>query len=828
MSVYLLTWNPKHFSTGGEGSEPGTLDYAVGEQVRWSCHSQQPKLGDTIYLIRLGVEPRGIVAKGTVSKESYLAPHWSDESKQKRYIDFELENLRLDCKTGLLPMMLLQSAMPEQAWSPQISGIEIKSEYQELLAQLWSDGADKHAVEQFFQWYLSHEFNPDGWHKAYVETCELAQQIQHGKSVTDQDVKKLWYDASNGIAGVGQGFMYQKELAANHDFLQNLTQEILSKPTEETYQQVIQAWKAQDGFKRVLWGVIHRVFAAAAPERYTSVVAQAYINDVFDCLKKQYQLEVKRQGSWLSDNVDLLTLTQPYLPQGIDVQTRNILLWSLYEWKASDKDHDLVEAVHDGKAEYHNVEKKVTHKGCAMNQIFYGPPGTGKTYHLQQKLADYTSQAEVLERNVWLKTKLYPLNWMQVLTLCLLDIGQKAKVKQLVEHEFFQCKARLNNRDKNLSNTAWAALQSFTVSNSTTVDYKSHSEPAIFDKTEDAFWYIVDEKLELIEDLVDLAKEIQLGPQSPELIKRYSTVTFHQSYGYEEFIEGVKATTDDSGNIHYAIEPGTFLKLCQRAENDPEHRYAMFIDEINRGNISKIFGELISLIEVDKRSGCGNEMTVTLPYSGQDFSVPENVDLIGTMNTADRSLAMMDTALRRRFNFIEMMPEPELLTGVKVQGIDLQRLLETLNQRIEILYDREHTLGHAFFMPVKELVEAGEQDKAFELLASVFKNKIIPLLEEYFFEDWSKIRLVLADNQKPEAQQFIKERVQTNQELNALFGVKHNLDQYGQSVVKYALADKAERVWCDTESYIGIYSKVSKTSDENQEFETSRQMVTEQ
>ncbi|WP_439788126.1 hypothetical protein [Photobacterium leiognathi] len=117
---------------------------------------------------------------------------------------------------------------------------------------------------------------------------------------------------------------------------------------------------------------------------------------------------------------------------------------------------------------------------------------------------------------------------------------------------------------------------------------------------------------------------------------------------------------------------------------------------------------------------------------------------------------------------------------------------------------------------------------AFTELQSVFQNKIIPLLEEYFFEDWNKIRLVLADNQKPLEKQFIKEHVQENQELNALFGVKHNLDLYGQSVVKYTLVDKADEVWCDAESYIGIYSKGSKTSDENQEFESSRQMVTEQ
>ncbi|MDF9400388.1 hypothetical protein EYW48_13660 [Vibrio sp. 1180_3] len=236
-------------------------------------------------------------------------------------------------------------------------------------------------------------------------------------------------------------------------------------------------------------------------------------------------------------------------------------------------------------------------------------------------------------------------------------------------------------------------------------------------------------------------------------------------------------------------------------------RFVLVIDEINRGNISKIFGELITLIEPSKRAGNEEALELVLPISGKAFSVPDNLYIIGTMNTADRSLAMMDTALRRRFDFIEMMPEPKLLQGALVKGIDLEQLLSVLNQRIEILYDREHTLGHAFFMPVKALVDAGEQGKAFNVLVSVFKNKIIPLLEEYFFEDWSKIRLVLADNQKTnnESQQFVLEQKQKTDDLKSLFGKGHNLDQYGQSVVKYTLAGSSARVWADAEAYIGIY-----------------------
>jgi hypothetical protein len=164
--------------------------------------------------------------------------------------------------------------------------------------------------------------------------------------------------------------------------------------------------------------------------------------------------------------------------------------------------------------------------------------------------------------------------------------------------------------------------------------------------------------------------------------------------------------------------------------------HVLIIDEINRGNTSRIFGELITLIEDNKRAGRPEQAEVTLPYSNHSFSVPDNLYVIGTMNTADRSLTAIDTALRRRFDFVEMMPAPERLDGKTMLGIDLARILRAMNDRIERLYDREHTIGHAFFMHLS--VSSTIHD-----LARIFNNKILPLLEEYFFEDWEKISLVL-------------------------------------------------------------------------------------
>ncbi|WP_345882152.1 AAA family ATPase [Shewanella algae] len=233
--------------------------------------------------------------------------------------------------------------------------------------------------------------------------------------------------------------------------------------------------------------------------------------------------------------------------------------------------------------------------------------------------------------------------------------------------------------------------------------------------------------------------------------------------------------------------------------------FVLVIDEINRGNISKIFGELITLIEDSKRGGAEEAISLTLPYSNKPFSVPDNLYIIGTMNTADRSLAMMDTALRRRFDFVEMMPNPSLLRGAVVKGIDLELLLQTLNERIEILYDREHTLGHAFLMPVRNLKDEGKEDDAFAKLVSVFQNKVVPLLQEYFFEDWQKIRLVLGDNQREAQLQFIDETTLDDGKLTALFGSANELNHYGDAPKKYQLKPFTDKVWTLEETYIGIY-----------------------
>lgn len=247
---------------------------------------------------------------------------------------------------------------------------------------------------------------------------------------------------------------------------------------------------------------------------------------------------------------------------------------------------------------------------------------------------------------------------------------------------------------------------------------------------------------------------------------RSEFITFHQSYAYEDFVEGIRPVTKN-GSITYEVRPGVLKRLCQRARLSPHKRFAIFIDEINRGNTAKIFGELITLVELDKRiltdtsgkrlPGCKG-LEVTLPYSGERFGVPANVDVIGTMNTADRSIALLDSALRRRFRFEELTPKPELLGTVDdVSGntIDLRQLLATMNTRLSRLLHRDQTLGHSYFYKVK----------SFDDLRRVFAREILPFLQEAFYDDWRQIRLVLADQTVDEEFQLVRAHTQSAHRL---------------------------------------------------------------
>ena len=277
---------------------------------------------------------------------------------------------------------------------------------------------------------------------------------------------------------------------------------------------------------------------------------------------------------------------------------------------------------------------------------------------------------------------------------------------------------------------------------------------------------------------------------------RIEMVTFHQNTTYEDFVEGIRpvlaepgdraayasSERTDANEVRYEMSRGVFRRMAERAADDPDKRYVLIIDEINRGNIARIFGELITLVEDSKRIGARDEARVTLPGSKTEFGVPKNLHVLGTMNTADRSIALLDTALRRRFVFEEMMPDPshpDIATDL--DGIDCSKVLAAMNRRIAVLLDREHQIGHTYFLGVHTLTA----------LAGTFRNRIMPLLQEYFYDDWEKIQAALNKNgfvrvSKPPPELVRRDLVDADRRV-------------------YDLASARYRCWTDATEYRKIY-----------------------
>ena len=394
-----------------------------------------------------------------------------------------------------------------------------------------------------------------------------------------------------------------------------------------------------------------------------------------------------------------------------------------------------------------------------LNQIFYGPPGTGKTYHTIDKALEILG--ENLENRDDKKAKFdeYVKNGQIVFTTFHQSYGYEEfvegikpdinsqEVKYKIENGVFKefCEKALDNYENSILNADELNKK---------IELKEKFENFLnwlletnepIGKTKGGNFFVVDindktvmiysEGVERFDGNFNLSISIFM-----ELLKCKDEF----NNAAEMFKKVFNRDYADRTHTYYfnlvkkfkAYEKQSVAKIENNKNNDNSLKpYVIIIDEINRGNVSKIFGELITLIEPSKRIGVEEELKVKLPYSGEEFGVPKNVYIIGTMNTADRSITSLDTALRRRFEFIEMMPDVSKLS-MDCEGINLQELLKAINTRIEYLLDREKTIGHAFFISVENL----------EDLKKVFKNKIIPLLQEYFYNDYALIDAVLNKN----------------------------------------------------------------------------------
>ncbi|ECQ8841574.1 TPA: AAA family ATPase [Campylobacter jejuni] len=439
-----------------------------------------------------------------------------------------------------------------------------------------------------------------------------------------------------------------------------------------------------------------------------------------------------------------------------------------------------------------------------LNQILYGPPGTGKTYHTIDKALEIISKVEKIElpdeNNRVDRKKLfneYVKNGQIVFTTFHQSYGYEEFVEGIkprmdkenskeIEYEIKDgifkelCEKALENRD---------SIKNFNF---------------YIDKLKEKV-KIDDNNPEKYFELPNTKYFIQYRNGRTFRIKFDGMSKNHKDYPVSiDNIEKLYKTSiaDEIYNSAYVKAILNYLKsqgLEDYKEKDEKTNspYIIIIDEINRGNVSKIFGELITLIEPSKRIGEPEELRVILPYSKKEFGVPKNVYIIGTMNTADRSITSLDTALRRRFEFIEMMPDVSKLS-MDCEGINLQELLKAINTRIEYLLDREKTIGHAFFIGVENLND----------LKSIFQNKIIPLLQEYFYNDYALINAVLNDNG------MIFEDKKDDKYLQKI----KNLDSVNSERSIYNIASFDDKIWDKIEIYQAIYNDeiANKLKNENE------------
>ena len=468
-----------------------------------------------------------------------------------------------------------------------------------------------------------------------------------------------------------------------------------------------------------------------------------------------------------------------------------------------------------------------------LNTILYGPPGTGKTYELLRQLKDRELSERAMEADVVLSTEatfwhLAPGGgghlWAALRTGHRLgyewaskSYGDLSSVKRETVGENYNIITRLAQvrkgdyicviSGKRLLGLA-ETLEGYSYERSMAGPFdfqtievewiRKFDPPLLLSKSSTpAFTRIGSVRWDELEKA--LAQEgISIGSETVRITEGnpdHLLVTFHQSFSYEDFVEGIKPELSgeegEISGIGYEMREGVFKQACNEAahlagyadlsaciEDSRASRakhigsaphFHLVIDEINRGNVAGIFGELITLIEPDKRLGCSNEVIVTLPYSQTRFGVPGNLRITGTMNTADRSVEALDTALRRRFSFVEMRSRPELIEEPQGFPVRLQPLLSAINGRIERLLDKDHHIGHSYFMDIHV------SDDSEYALRLVFKNKVLPLLQEYFYGDPRKLGAVLGPKW------VVKREVSKYK----LFG-KFDLDDAGQDVFDVA------------------------------------------
>lgn len=731
--VYLLTWNPDNWNWPDYKEKVQAVKEGKTVIEPWTSSSKQPNVGDQVFLLKNKV---GIIGHGHVEKASYEAPHYdskkAQEGQKTNHIDVKFDWLMDEIENNYISLDLLERVFPKQTWRPQSSGIEIKEEYINNLEKVFQQV--KSIPNSRIDFGALYTFLKNYCRRIYSDPEKAGNQ-----KVEMEEIKKVGQTAYREFNKYGK-------------FIEKLLPGYTAGKST--------GWQNSGNLMKYFWIELKKV-------GYEELAHSISIS------MNAYPEYSKQKGVTLSVRVEAK-----------DSQCKND---SIFTDKEVYKIHNSILDIPIKKTD--NLYYQASVKSRQTD--------TFKKFGIDAE--EVRKELDQLEKVQIVKEITGPYIEQNTPDILMQTVQAIAELIPYYEHILEVREKKIKEREGSLmineeSETTYNSNQSRNDIAKNTILYG----PPGTGKTYYTAYYSV--------AICDGTSIEKLGKKSyEEVLERFNTLkkegriaftTFHQSYGYEEFIEGIRPVMsgeEEAKSIEYEIVPGVFKKFCD--ENSQSDELCVFvIDEINRGNISKIFGELITLIEETKRKGEAEGLTASLPYSKQEFGVPKNVYILGTMNTADRSIALMDTALRRRFNFIEMMPDCRTIEDIVIrqngEEVNIGNILDIINRRIEFLFDREHTIGHAFFTSLKN-----DNSNSIERLAAIFRNSIIPLLQEYFYDDYEKIRLVLGDNHKKDEQfQFIKK---VNIVPKELFGESIRLE----STALYSLNEDALG---KIESYQGI------------------------
>ncbi len=685
--TWLLTWNPNNWEWKTFEKDCNAVKNGIPIEDKYSCHSKDPKIGDRAFVLKLGENlPKGIIASGYVVHEPYddMMEH---ANKTGRCIKIKFDRIINFNKDAILSQDILRKKIPTKTeWSPRSSGTEIKKEDAKKLEDLWKNIKEV-VVNPAESKYWLYQPGPGGdfWDEFY-----------------SQNIIAICWDELGDL----------KQYNSEEELAEKIT-EIYSKKSNPDK---LANWE----FANVMnIGDIVYVKKGDKGLIGRGIVQSDYC---FDDTRSEYKSVRKihwtHKGNY---NVDMSELGLEKWPQKtLTNYSKDFCL----------KIEDIF--MNNNKNEQDNI--------IPLNQILYGPPGTGKTYNT------IVEAIKILDKDLYEKYKNSPKNnddykelrdrYNQLKKLGQIEFvtfhqsysyeefveGIKpdldvSELKYIREDGIF--KRICDNAGTKVANDFEKIYAKFI---------EEFDENYEFKTSKSSFKVRVNEKDGLT---------IRTGENFD--VENSGTITKEQIKNQTYTSEGRRIKLE---TITKYLQDKYDLKFNQNKQKQP---YVLIIDEINRGNISKIFGELITLIEEDKREN----MSVKLPYSQETFTVPKNLYIIGTMNTSDRSIASIDIALRRRFIFKEMMPDVDLVPNIDVFGQNLQKIFTTLNERISVLLDRDHQIGHSYFMKLKESSNPSEDFKR------VWYDCIMPLLNEYFYGDWEKLCALLGEPQK-DGKSFIR------------------------------------------------------------------------